>query len=156
MTGVRCIGCGRLLIEADDRVLCDQCAETWRNEGPDALPSVLILLGERAGFYDRQGRPLDEGEVMAQLATNRRVADDWLELDSERVRVVTTYVGIEHGRDEQDRPLIFETVVMGGPDDHWVRRYASESEAKAGHALVLVVYSTGHTLRGHGMPPAAT
>jgi hypothetical protein len=85
---------------------------------------------------------------MAIIASPRGLADDWLELDHARVRVLTQHSGVEIGSDDMGRPLIFETVVVGGHDDLWVRRYATESEARAGHAIVLAIYGAGHTLRG--------
>jgi hypothetical protein len=85
---------------------------------------------------------------METIAGPRGLADDWLELKDERVRVLTQHSGVQIGTDDMGRPLIFETIVVGGRDDLWVRRYATEGEARTGHAIVLAIYSAGHTLRG--------
>lgn len=55
------------------------------------------------------------------------------------VTVSTVFLGIDHsfGRDE---PVLFETMIFGGPHDEYQRRYCTWDEAEAGHrkALALV------------------
>lgn len=87
---------------------------------------------------------------MDLLAANRRVADDWLELGGERVRVLTSHLVIEHGFDADGLPYLFETVVLGGVDHLWVTRYVSEEAARAAHAIILAIYAAGHTLGDDG------
>lgn len=40
-------------------------------------------------------------------------------------------------------PLLFETMVFGGPDDQWMDRYTTWEQAEEGHAFVVSVLSGG-------------
>lgn len=134
----RCTSCGAT-IEPSSTV-CSACALAWVDEHPKALAAV---------FYDREGQPLlDVAEAMAHTRSGRRIADDWIELGGERVRVLTSYLIVEHGFTSSGIPYLFETVVIDGPDHLWVTRYPDEQSARAGHAIVLAVYAAGHTLGG--------
>jgi hypothetical protein len=67
----------------------------------------------------------------------RRVAltkgDDYL--------VSTVFLGLDHqfGRGE---PLLFETMIFGGPHDQYCDRYSTWDEAEAGHAKAVELAST--------------
>lgn len=50
------------------------------------------------------------------------------------VAVSTVFLGMDHGFREDGLPLLFETMVFGGPMDGDEDRYATWSEAEAGHA----------------------
>lgn len=60
--------------------------------------------------------------------------------------VSTVFLVIDHGHsmDPNARPILFETMVFGGPLHEWQRRYATWDEAEAGHeetvALVREAY----------------
>lgn len=55
------------------------------------------------------------------------------------VRVSTVFLGLDH-RFGVGPPLLFESMVFGGPLDGEQRRYASRADADAGHtALCLAV-----------------
>ena len=88
-----------------------------------------------SAFYDRQGHPLTLEEWAALLddAPNREaltrvartaVGDAW---------VSTVWLGIDHSFGDGQAPLIFETMVFGGPLDQETWRYATEEQARAGH-----------------------
>lgn len=50
------------------------------------------------------------------------------------VLVSTVCIGVCHGFDAADKPLIFETMIFGLPgDDEYVERYATVDEARIGH-----------------------
>jgi hypothetical protein len=49
--------------------------------------------------------------------------------------VSTVWVGVD--LDGEDPPLIFESMVFGGPLDHTTWRYATRDEAVAGHAELI-------------------
>jgi len=52
-----------------------------------------------------------------------------------KIRVSTVWLGSSHGQNDKGAPLIFETMVFGGPDDGECVRYATEKEAVRGHLL---------------------
>lgn len=90
-------------------------------------------------YYDRSGQPISEAE-MACLFVNdaaRRVALDEVVCGDESVRVSTVHLVLDHNWGNGP-PLIFETMVFGGPSkvDGWQCRYSTEGEAREGHARV--------------------
>lgn len=59
------------------------------------------------------------------------------------VDVSTVFLGLDHQFGEGP-PLLFETMVFGGPLDEEQRRYTTWAEAEAGHAeMVAHVEQTG-------------
>ena len=50
------------------------------------------------------------------------------------VSVSTVFLGLDHNLSYQGPPLLFETMVFGGPSDEAMCRYSTWSEAVAGHA----------------------
>lgn len=62
----------------------------------------------------------------------KRVAYDELPGD---VKVSTVWLGLDHGF--AGKPLIFETMVFGGPLAEEQERYSTLTEAMAGHAAML-------------------
>lgn len=63
---------------------------------------------------------------------NRHVAKD----DVGDVRVSTVFLGIDHSFGGAT-PLLFETMIFGGPLDQEQDRYATWEQAEAGHAAML-------------------
>lgn len=51
-------------------------------------------------------------------------------------RVSTVFLGLNHRFDRGGPPLIFETLVFGGPLDQEMDRYSTYAEAEAGHAAM--------------------
>jgi len=51
----------------------------------------------------------------------------------------TVFLAMEHGSDELGRPILFETMVFGGPRDGLQQRYCTWEEAEAGHESMLWV-----------------
>ena len=91
-------------------------------------------------YYDREGRPM---EMMAwtRRFSNldyKRVASDY---DGD-VHVSTVWLGLDHSFGEGP-PLIFETLVFGGPLDGEMDRYSTLEQARAGHAAMLERVKTG-------------
>lgn len=52
-------------------------------------------------------------------------------------RVSTVWLGMDHGFGEFSRPIIFETLVFGGPLDQEMDRYATIYEAEEGHKAMV-------------------
>jgi hypothetical protein len=64
---------------------------------------------------------------------NRVVAKDEV---SQGVEVSTVFLGIDHSFDDGP-PVLWETMIFGGPHDEYQARYVSLADAKAGHAKAL-------------------
>lgn len=68
-------------------------------------------------------------------SADRVVARTTIDTD---VRVSTVFLGLDHsfwvrGEDESNKPIVFETMIFGGPLDQYQERYATWEEAKIGH-----------------------
>lgn len=63
---------------------------------------------------------------------DRRVAKDIIG----GVEVSTVFLGLNHNYGEGE-PILFETLVFGGPLDGEMERYSTWDEAKAGHAAMV-------------------
>ena len=98
--------------------------------------------------YDREGRLLSWDEYLDMKYHDpeyRRIGSDMIG----DFWVSTVWLGIDHDLSGQGPPLIFETMVFTGPkdpraadprplgEDVYQQRYATEAEARAGHAAVV-------------------
>lgn len=63
---------------------------------------------------------------------NRRVAETF---PAEGIRVSTVFLGIDHNFHGQGAPILFETMIFGGPHNDYQERYSTWEEAEAGHAV---------------------
>jgi hypothetical protein len=61
---------------------------------------------------------------------NRRVAQDHIG----KVRISTVFLGLDHNMRASGDPILFETMIFGGPLDHQQWRYCTYSDAERGHA----------------------
>ena len=89
-------------------------------------------------YYDRVGNKIsmyDWGALKSDLEYCR-VGFDTLE---DGTTVSTVWLGLEHGVDDDGKPLIFETMSFDstGNSDK-CRRYHSEEEAKKGHEEMVL------------------
>lgn len=75
--------------------------------------------------------------VDANWVTGRKVALDVFEDVSGEVRVSTVFLAIDHNFVGKGPPLLFETMVFGGTYDGEQYRWATRSEALAGHATLV-------------------
>jgi hypothetical protein len=91
-------------------------------------------MSARSLWYDRNGNPISVAEwtELFHTAEYKQVQVT----EGGGVRVSTVWLGIDHGFGNAARPLIFETMVFGGGHDQEQWRYATEQEARAGHAEV--------------------
>ena len=62
--------------------------------------------------------------------------------ESEGCRVSTVFLGLVHRFDNTSEPILWETMVFGGPHDQHQERYTSQAEAIAGHDRVVQMVST--------------
>lgn len=88
-------------------------------------------------YVERDGVPVKVDDLLAwgrELEkADRRVAADML---PDGVRVSTVFLGLDHGFGEGP-PILYETMVFGGPSDGDCERYSTRAEALAGHAAVV-------------------
>jgi hypothetical protein len=55
------------------------------------------------------------------------------------ISVSTVFLGIDHGFGRRGPPILWETVIFGGPHDEYQERYTSRDDALAGHAKALAI-----------------
>lgn len=105
-------------------------------------------------YFDWDGRPIDRDEYARLWQLPHHVAHVDL---GRRGRVSTIWFGLDVGFPPAP-PLIFETMVFGGPLDGFVDRYPTRSTAEAGHALVVRLLRRVHVpaLIHNGRKPRAT
>lgn len=53
------------------------------------------------------------------------------------VRVSTVFLGVDHNWCADGPPILWETLIFGGPHDGWQQRYSSLKNAYAGHVKAL-------------------
>lgn len=76
---------------------------------------------------------VDTWTRMFKDAESRRVASTELG----EATISTVFLGMDHGWDQDGPPILFETLVIGGPCDGDMWRYATWAEAEAGHAAAV-------------------
>jgi hypothetical protein len=90
-------------------------------------------------YYDRDGRPIGMME-WGRLLDNLEYRVIEKTLVRGRWEVSTVWMGLDHSFG-QGPPLIFETMVFdqnaGDASDHEMRRYATEQQARDGHAEMV-------------------
>ena len=84
-------------------------------------------------YYDRQGRPITQEQWTAEWSGDRHVAITDL---GALGRISTVYLGLNHAYGGGP-PLIFETMIFGGPMDQYQDRYSTEEQAAAGHSFAV-------------------
>ena len=68
----------------------------------------------------------------------RRVAQDIIEQpESDPVRVSTVFLGLDHNWLDNGPPILFESMVFGGPLDGEMYRYPTWDSAAEGHKLLV-------------------
>lgn len=95
-------------------------------------------------YIDRNGKEItleEWGKLMENKAA-RSVALDVID----HVRVSTVWLGLDHQHTPGGPPLIFETMVFGGENDDYCRRYSTEAEAIAGHKAVCDAIRAGELI----------
>lgn len=98
-------------------------------------------------YFDREGRPITFG-TWAVLWKNKNY-QIVIQTQDGGVKVSTIWLGMDHGFGAGP-PLIFETMVFGGPlgELEYQRRYSTEEAAFAGHkAACNLVIAAAHKER---------
>lgn len=88
----------------------------------------------------------DSGEIVgvsmteyAQLSASpmRALFRTEITLSGLTILISTVFLGIAHGVDEMQRPILFETMIFGGNLDCSQWRYSEVDKAKTGHFEVM-------------------
>jgi len=61
------------------------------------------------------------------------------------VSVSTVFLGVDH-QFWGGPPLLFETMIFGGPQDEFCERYSTWDEAEAGHARIVAALRAGEVV----------
>lgn len=93
-------------------------------------------------YYARDGTPMTEDEWLRSFSLDpeefRRIKRVALtEFGDDDIRVSTVWLGLNHNWDPDGPPLIFETMVFGGPLDNEVWRCTTEAQAVEQHGFVV-------------------
>jgi len=56
---------------------------------------------------------------------------------SEEIKVSTVFLGVDHADTPEGPPVLFETMVFGGPNDQETQRYCTVKQARDGHAEMV-------------------
>ncbi len=98
----------------------------------------------RARHYvlDEDNLPLPVEDVIVWArwfeTADRKVANDYIGA----VQVSTVFLGLDHNW-QDGAPLLWETMIFGGPRDGDCERYASRAAALDGHARALALVREG-------------
>lgn len=68
--------------------------------------------------------------------SHRRVDEDRL---PDGVRVSTVFLGLDHNYVDGAPPLLFETMIFGGPHHDYCERYATWADAAVGHQQAVAI-----------------
>jgi len=91
---------------------------------------------------DRRHQPVPCGDLVlwkAWMNTSERWVDDTLlsDPDNSPVRACTVFLGLDVAFGGAARPVLFETLVLGGMCDRELYRYCTWQEAEDGHAAIV-------------------
>ncbi len=95
----------------------------------------------RGRYYilDGEGRPAREDDALAWArwfeTADRTVAKTDL---GARGLVSTAFLGLDHNWANSGQPILWETMVFGGPMAGYQRRYTSRKIAEAGHNVTVL------------------
>lgn len=99
------------------------------DQWPEWADEITNPIIGRPMYYSRRGEPISFRQWTELRDEHKRVA--YTEIGEVEV-VSTVWLGIDHNF-FGGPPLIFETVVFGGPFDMTQKRYSTEAQALAGH-----------------------
>lgn len=98
-------------------------------------------MPDRSLYYDRKGRPINLHDWALQFEEtgDRIVATKVIRRRNGVIVLSTVWVGVDRSFSANPHadPLIFETMITGGPLDGEVVYYSSEEQARAGHVALV-------------------
>jgi hypothetical protein len=93
-------------------------------------------------------RPTDDVHEWGRFFNDgdkRRVAQT--DIAGGDIFVSTVFIGIDHRFGEDGPPLLFETMIFGGPHDQYTDRYSTWDEAEIGHERAVRLARDGRPYR---------
>ena len=101
---------------------------------------LAMCQTESSLYYDKEGSPLDLAGWCARMEDPGYKRVSIAEVCD--VRVSTVWLGLDHSWGGK-RPLIFETMIFGGPYDGEQDQYSTLEEAVTGHkAMVQIAFGS--------------
>lgn len=107
--------------------------------GDDENPFLQLVRMELShpGLYIlKDGEPVRCDDVLEwgrwMETGDRQIAQDRDESGTSDIRVSTVFLGLDHAF-MGGTPILFETMIFGGPHDGRTRRYSTLDEALEGH-----------------------
>lgn len=76
---------------------------------------------------------LDTWAEWIEHLPNRRLAEDWVGPS----HVSTVFLGIDHNFSKEGPPVLWETMIFGGPRNGECHRYASQASAQMNHDRIV-------------------
>lgn len=90
-------------------------------------------------ILDEHGNAIEEPDLIKWATwfetADRHVAEDKIG----DVRVSTVFRGIDHRFNSAGKPVLWETIIFGGPHDEYQDRYTSLGDAKKGHEVAVAL-----------------
>jgi hypothetical protein len=90
-------------------------------------------------YYDWDAQPVSRERWMELFTQPRRVAYTDL---GQQGTVSTVWLGLDHSFGFDGPPLIYETLVFGGPLADEMERYTTLEQARTGHQFMLMRLTT--------------
>lgn len=84
-------------------------------------------------YYDKAGRPIGRDDWACKIQTKYKIVRYTKTSNGD---VSTVWLGLEHGI-VNGKPVIFESLIFGGPCDQEMLRYTSLEEAIEGHKKIV-------------------
>jgi hypothetical protein len=77
--------------------------------------------------------------------SNRRISEDFIETELGIVRISTVFLGIDHNH-FGGVPILFETMIFGGLNDQYQKRYHTYEGAEANHKRIVEKIKNNHKI----------
>ena len=119
-------------------------------DGVNTSLAAPVMLGEGMQlWYNTDLQPITAMEADELLKDDlaRRIAHTAITTEKGRIEVSTIFLALDHGWNGSV-PVLWETMVFGGPDDMEQRRYSSRTAAEAGHAETVTCVKAALDLEG--------
>lgn len=98
---------------------------------PPPLPFKMYVLDA-----DNHVIEVPDIETWGRFMEEDRRHIGWTQITSE-CEVSTVFIGIDHRYIGKGPPILFETMIFGGPLDHYQWRYTSYDDAMTGHEMAV-------------------